>query len=46
MTPAGRRESDPRAEHLLARFAERFGPAPDDSPVPVDALATDRKSVV
>jgi Zn-dependent peptidase ImmA (M78 family) len=41
MTPAGRRESDPRAEHLLARFAERFGPAPDDAPVPVDALATD-----
>ena len=41
MTPAGRRESDPRAEHLLARFAERSGPAPDDAPVPVDALATD-----
>ncbi|MDA3005216.1 MAG: ImmA/IrrE family metallo-endopeptidase [Actinomycetota bacterium] len=39
MTRGGRRESDPRAETLLARFAERFGPT--DLPVPVDAVASD-----
>ena len=39
MTPAGRRESDPRAEALLARFSARFGPT--EGAVPVDALATD-----
>ncbi len=39
MTRGGRRESDPRAEHLLARFAERFGRT--DVPVPVDAVASD-----
>lgn len=39
MTPGGRRESDPRAERLLARFAERFGRT--DVPVPVDAVAGD-----
>ena len=39
MTPAGRRRSDPRAEALLARFADRFGPT--EVPVPVDAVATD-----
>ncbi|MBU6363125.1 MAG: ImmA/IrrE family metallo-endopeptidase [Acidobacteria bacterium] len=39
MTPAGRRESDPRAEALLMRFTSRFGAV--DGPVPVDALATD-----
>ena len=38
MSP-GRRESDPRAEHLLARFAAVFGAS--DGAVPVDALATD-----
>jgi Zn-dependent peptidase ImmA (M78 family) len=41
MNAEGRRESDPRAEQLLARFAERFGTGPGDGPVPVDALATD-----
>jgi len=41
MNSEGRRESDPRAEQLLARFAERFGTVPGDGPVPVDALATD-----
>lgn len=41
MTPAARRASDPRAEHLLARFTERFGDVAHDAPVPVDALATD-----
>ena len=39
MTRAGRRDSDPRAEALLARFAERFGRT--EVPVPVDAVATD-----
>lgn len=39
MNPGGRRESDPRAEALLARFTERFGPV--DGPVPVDAVACD-----
>lgn len=38
MSP-GRRESDPRAEDLLARFAAVFGAS--DGAVPVDALATD-----
>lgn len=38
MSP-GRRESDPRAEHLLARFTAVFGAS--DGAVPVDALATD-----
>jgi Zn-dependent peptidase ImmA (M78 family) len=38
MSP-GRRESDPRAEHLLARFTAVFGAT--DGAVPVDALATD-----
>lgn len=39
MNPHGRRESDPRAEHLLARFALRFGQV--DGAVPVDAVACD-----
>ncbi|MBM3698031.1 MAG: ImmA/IrrE family metallo-endopeptidase [Actinobacteria bacterium] len=39
MNPHGRRESDPRAEHLLARFTLRFGHI--DGPVPVDAVACD-----
>jgi Zn-dependent peptidase ImmA (M78 family) len=41
VTAHGRRESDPRAEMLLARFAAAFGPPGDDHPVPVDAVATD-----
>ena len=41
MTPGARRESDPRAEHLLARFADRFGPTEVPVPVPVDAVAGD-----
>ena len=35
----GRRESDPRAEDLLARFTAAFGAT--EGAVPVDALATD-----
>ncbi|MBM3635463.1 MAG: ImmA/IrrE family metallo-endopeptidase [Actinobacteria bacterium] len=39
MNPHGRRESDPRAQHLLARFTLRFGKI--TGPVPVDAVARD-----
>ncbi len=42
MSPAGRRESDPRAEALLARFDATFRNArPADGPVPVDRVASD-----
>lgn len=39
MSPGGRRESDPRAAHLLGRFAACFGQVA--IPVDVDALAAD-----
>ncbi|MSO45110.1 MAG: ImmA/IrrE family metallo-endopeptidase [Thermoleophilia bacterium] len=39
MTPHQRRQSDPRAEALLVRFAERFPLT--EGPVPVDSIASD-----